>query len=88
MKSKLNKVFFVTYNDYNKKSPIMVFDNSLTDDKIKELILQWFRDDDDIVELYDDDIIVKATEVIVSGHDSWSFDTEDYYIEDVTEYYL
>ena len=88
MKSKLNKVFFVTDNDDNTKSPIMVFDNSLIDDDIKKLILNYFRNDEIISDYYDDDILVKAVEVIVDGYDSWGFDSKEYYIEDVTEYYL
>ena len=53
MKSKLNKVFFVTYNDDNTKSPIMVFDNSLSNDDMKELIYNHFKEDDCLAECYD-----------------------------------
>lgn len=87
MKSKLNKVFFVTYNDDNTKSPIMVFDNSLTNDNMKELIYGHFKGDDCLTECYDDADLEKAAKIIVDGNDSWNSGTEEYFIEDVTEYY-
>lgn len=88
MKSKLNKVFFVTYSDDNTKSPIMVFDNSLTNDNMKELIYGYFKDDDCLTECYDDADLQKAAQIIVDGNDCWENETEEYFIEEVTEFYL
>lgn len=87
MKSKLNKVFFVTYNDDNTKSPIMVFDNSLTNDNMKELIFGRFKGDECLTECYEDEDLKRAAKIIVDCNDVWNSGTEEYYIEDVTEYY-
>ena len=87
MKSKLNKVFFVTYNDDDTKFPIMAFDNSLSNDNMKELIYSHFKDDECMREIYDDEDLKKAAEIIVENNELWSNGEEDYYVEDVTEYY-
>lgn len=87
MKAKLNKVFFVTYNDDNTKSPLMIFDQSLITKDIEKLVFKHLNNDDCLRECYDDADLKNAANIIANG-DSWNSGTEEYYIEAVTEYYL
>lgn len=88
MKSKTTKILFITYKEDNTKSPIMVFDNSLSDDNIKDLIFDYFKTDADLVERYDDSDLKDAAEIIVNGSDSWDNVTEEYYLDSVILYYM
>ena len=86
MKSKLIKVFFVTYSDDDTKAALMAFDSSLADAEIENLISGYLKKDETLTEFYDDDNLNEAAKLIVGG-DSWCHMTEEYYLEDVTEYY-
>lgn len=87
MKSKLVKVFYVVYSDDNTKEALMSFDiSSLTDNEIQTLIADYLKDDECLKEVYDNSELEEAANTI-ANNDSWYNGTEEYFLQEVTEYY-